>query len=140
MKETVCFSEESMKNPTSGYVQLTVRERRFIGTWGGLQNIVVHTTILQDASGGFSVPVNHILRNGAPNRFPAVKFRRRATFLIMDTKLRTPAKPIRLYETSDTEDAGMSEDHFELLLCALVEHAYCTERKEYHYEPTFTRL
>jgi hypothetical protein len=129
-----------MKTLTSGYVQLTVRDRRFLGTWGTLTNIVVHTTALQDAHAGFSVPVNHILRNGAPNKFPAVKFTRRATFLIMDTTLRTPVKPIRLYEANKVDDAEMSEDHFELLLCALIEHGYCTERREYYYEPTYSHL
>jgi len=129
-----------MTIPKSGYVQVTVRNRRFVGTWGALSNIVVHSTVLQDANGGFSIPVNHILRDGVPNKFPAVKFRRRATFLIMDTQLQTPVKPIRLYEACQIDLEEMSEDHFELLPCTLVEHAYCTERKEYHYEPTFTRL
>ncbi len=102
-----------------------------------MQNIIVHTNILQDDNTGFSVPVNHIIRNRVPNKFPAIKFKRRATFVIVDTKSLTPAKPIRMYEADDNE---ISEDHFELLLCALVDHGCCIEQKEYTYVPNFTPL
>lgn len=129
-----------MTIPKSGYVQVTVRNRRFVGTWGALSNIVVHSTVLQDANGGFSIPVNHILRDGVPNKFPAVKFRRRATFLIMDTQLQTPVKPIRLYEACQIDLEEMSEDHFELVLRALTEHGCCVELKVPTYQPTFTRI
>ncbi|MBY0538088.1 hypothetical protein K2P47_01670 [Patescibacteria group bacterium] len=140
MVERILWSEATMKSSTSGYVQLKIRGRRFVGTWVALSNIVIHTTILQDTNAGFSIPVNHILRDGVPNKFPVIKFKRKRTFHIVDTTLATPSKPIRLYEINEADDTNMSADHFELLLRALVEHGRCMERKECFHQPNFSRI
>jgi hypothetical protein len=113
-----------MKLPLSGYATLRVRERRFLGTWSALQNIIVPTTILGKKTGGFTIPVNHILRDGIPNKFTAIEFKMIVTIQVIDTRIGVPARPIRIFEAQTAE---MSDDNLALLFRAIIENGCCRE-------------
>jgi hypothetical protein len=126
-----------METPPSGYVTLRIRDRRYLGTWAALQNVIVPNRILRNVKAGFQIPVSHLIINGRPNRFPAVAFKRIASFCIIDTKLDIPAKPIRLFQAELTE---ISDNHLAALHSALIDHGCCHEQSGIEREQYFYHL
>ena len=114
-----------METPSSGYVTLRIRNRRYLGTWAALQNIISPTQVLRSVNAVFQIHVNHLLIQGRPNRFSAVEFKRAASFCIIDTKLGIPVKPIRLFQAEQTE---ISDNHLAIRHSALIDHGCCHEQ------------
>ena len=121
----------------SDYVSLRVRERRYIGTWSALQNIIVHNGILRKRELTFTVPVKHVEIEGIPNKFSAVEFRQIAILSVIDTKLSTEERPIRAYEALTAE---MSDNHIAVLHRALTDHGCCQAQPLCNYQLGLYRL
>lgn len=126
-----------MKSLSSGYVHLRVRERRFVGTWETLKNVIVLGPGLFKPSKDFIVPLNHLLINGKPNRFSAVEFKRGGIFHLIDETVHLLAKPIRYYRANTSE---LSDAHIEVLTNAIMQNGCCKEHWDKSNEANMYRL
>ena len=99
-------------------MHLRVRERRFIGTWTALKNVIVTGPSLFKPAKDFIIPLNHLFIDDLPNRFAAVEFKRGGIFHIIYEKNHLLAKPIRYYRAITAE---LSDAHLEVLTKALVQ-------------------
>ena len=126
-----------MKSLSSGYVHLRVRERRFVGTWAALKNVIITGTSLFQPAKTFIVPLNHLLINGQPNRFTAVEFRRGGIFHLIDDTVHSLAKPIRYYRANTVE---LSDAHIEVLTKAIIQNGCCQEHWDKSHEANMYRL
>ena len=126
-----------MKSLSSGYVHLRVRERRFVGTWTALKNIISTGPSLFQPVKNFIVPLNHLLINGQPNRFRAVEFKRGGILHLVDDTVHLLAVPIRYYKANTAE---LSNAHIEMLTKALIDNGCCQECWDKNYEENMYRL
>ena len=145
-----------VESPLSGYVCLRVGERRFIGTWQAVQNIIViqPRKLLRQSRVSFVIPVNHLELDETPNRFPAVEFyppsvlkkfdasrkvleTQPVVLHIIDTLEQVPAKPIRQYRADTAE---LSDAHVNLLVMAIVTNGCCKEPAKYRRNQNMYRM
>ncbi len=126
-----------MKSLSSGYVHLRVRDRRFVGTWDALKNVITTAPSIFQPAKNFIVPLNHLLINGQPNRFAAVEFKRGGIFHLIDETLHSLAKPIRYYRANTVE---LSDAHIAILTNALIQNGCCQECWDKNHEANMYRL
>ncbi len=126
-----------MKSLSSGYVHLRVRERRFVGTWTALKNVIITGPSLFQPAKNFTVPLNHLLINGQPNRFAAVEFKRGGIFHLIDESVHVLAKPIRYYTAHTAE---LSDAHIEVLTRALIQNGCFQEHWDKSYVANLYRI
>lgn len=125
-----------MESSESDYVHLRVRERRFIGKWIALKNVIIANQSVFKSTQNFFVPLNHLLINGLPNKFLPVKFNREGVFQLINTENDVAVKPIRYYRALTAE---MSDNHIDVLTEALIKNGCCQECEDKSYEVNIYR-